>query len=97
MQAQSIIPPVKTSQQPPAFILPEGPVFNPETGESDIVDLSDKRLHRRYHRFVEVEQEQMNKKMTQARVDLIALRTDEPYVAALSRFFKERVHKRRRS
>jgi len=71
-------------------------IFNPETGAGDVIDLSNPRLHRRYKRFIEVEQEQMCKKLSQAGVDLLSLRTDEPYVASLSRFFKERVRHRRR-
>ncbi len=70
-------------------------LFNPETGDSDIIDLSNPKLHRRYKHFAEVEQEQLIKKMTLAKVDLLQLRTDEPYVGTLSRFFQNRVRKRR--
>jgi uncharacterized protein (DUF58 family) len=71
-------------------------IFNPETGESDIVDLSDQQLRNQYKRFISVEQEQLSKKMTQARVDLLPLRTDQPYVTEMQQFFDRRIRRRNR-
>jgi uncharacterized protein (DUF58 family) len=79
--------------------LPDGGllrVCNPETGDSDVVDLSDPQLRKQYERFIRVEQEQLAKKMTQARVDLLPLSTDEPYVQSLQKFFDRRIKHRRR-
>ncbi len=77
--------------------LPQGGlvrVFNPETGESDIVNLSDKKLRMQYRKFIQVEQELLDKRMTQARVDLLSLRTNEPYVQELQKFFDRRIKRR---
>jgi uncharacterized protein (DUF58 family) len=69
-------------------------IYNPETGDSDVVDLSDKTLRYKYGKFIQVEQEQIAKKMTQARVDLLSLKTNEPYVNELQKFFKRRIKRR---
>lgn len=71
-------------------------VVNPETGDSDIINLSDKKLQMQYSKFIQVEQEQFIKKMTQAKVDVLSLRTDEPYVKELQRFFDLRIKRRKR-
>jgi uncharacterized protein (DUF58 family) len=69
-------------------------IFNPETGDSDIIDLSDKSLQFQYEKFIKVEQDQLEKKMTQARVDLLSLKTNEPYVNELQKFFDRRIKRR---
>jgi uncharacterized protein (DUF58 family) len=69
-------------------------VCNPETGDNDIIDLSDKRLRLQYRKFIQVEQEVLNKKMTQAKVDLLSLKTDVPYVNELQKFFDRRIKRR---
>lgn len=69
-------------------------VQNPETGESDVIDFSDKQLKLQYDKYIQVEQEQLNKKMSQARVDLLSLKTNEPYVVELQNFFTRRLRRR---
>jgi uncharacterized protein (DUF58 family) len=69
-------------------------VQNPETGESDIIDFSDKQLKLQYDKYIQVEQEQLLKKMKQARIDLLSLNTNEPYVTELQNFFTRRIRRR---
>ncbi len=69
-------------------------IYNPETGDNEIIDLSDKKLSYQYKKFIQVEQEQMDKKMSKAGIDLLSLKTDEPYVAELQKFFKKRIKRR---
>jgi len=79
--------------------LPEGSlvrIYNPESGESDIVDLSDKQLRNQYKKFIRSEQERMSKKMSQAGVDLLSLKTNEPYVVELQQFFDNRIKRHKR-
>jgi uncharacterized protein (DUF58 family) len=71
-------------------------IYNPETGESDIFDLSDKKLHQQYSKFIQLEQERLTNKMKQAKVDLISLRTDQPYFTELQKFFEIRIKRRKR-
>lgn len=77
--------------------LPDGGIIrlvNPETGESDVINLSDNKLRLQYNKFIEVEQEQISKQMTKARVDLLSLKTNEPYVNELQKFFNLRIKRR---
>jgi uncharacterized protein (DUF58 family) len=79
--------------------LPEGGLvrlFNPETGDSDVINLSDKELSAQFKKHIQKEQEQLSKRMTQAGVDLLSLRTDQPYVNELQKFFDLRIKRRRR-
>ena len=71
-------------------------IFNPETGDSDVFDLSDQKLHQQYKKFIQMEQDRFSKKMSQARVDLISLPTDQPYVTELQKFFELRIKRRNR-
>lgn len=70
-------------------------IYNPETGDSDVIDLSDKSLRKQYEQYIKVEQEQLSKKMAQAHVDLLPLQTDQSYVQALQKFFDRRIKRRR--
>ena len=69
-------------------------IVNPETGETDVIDMSNKDLRFKYKKFIQIEQEQIAKKMIQARVDLLPLNTNEPYVNELQLFFKRRIKRR---
>lgn len=69
-------------------------IYNPETNENEIIDLSNKLLRHQYKKFILVEQEQMDKKMTKAGVDLLSLKTNEPYVTELQKFFNKRIKRR---
>lgn len=83
---------------PAERVLPKcGPVriFNPETGESDVVDFSNTQLRVQYQRFIEVEQEQLTKKLQKAHADHLVLKTDEPYITELQRFFRKRLRHRK--
>ncbi|HOD17975.1 MAG TPA: DUF58 domain-containing protein [Candidatus Cloacimonadota bacterium] len=70
-------------------------IYNPETGDSDVIDLSDKSLRKQYEQYIKVEQEQLSKKMAQAHVDLLPLQTDQSYVQELQKFFDRRIKRRR--
>lgn len=79
--------------------LPDGGlvrIFNPETGASDVINLSDKTLRRRYNKVSKTEFERLQGKMKQAGVDLVTLDTDKPYVTELQKFFKQRIRRRSR-
>jgi len=71
-------------------------VTNPETGESEVINFSDKKLRLQYDKFIQVEQEQITKRMSQARVDLLSLKTNQPYVTDLQNFFDRRIKRRNR-
>lgn len=70
-------------------------ITNPETGESDVVDFSHPSTRMQYQKFIQVEQEQLVKKFKKAKTDHLALRTDEPYITELQRFFKSRIRRRK--
>jgi uncharacterized protein (DUF58 family) len=79
--------------------LPEGGlvrIFNPETGDSDIIDLSSKELRAQFIKHITKEQSELSKKMKTAGVDLLALKTNEPYVNELQKFFDLRIKRRKR-
>jgi uncharacterized protein (DUF58 family) len=79
--------------------LPEGGlvrIFNPETGDSDIIDLSAKELRSQFIKHIKKEQSELANKMTKAGVDLLSLKTNEPYVNELQKFFDLRIKRRKR-
>ncbi len=63
---------------------------DPETGLSGIINLSDAQLRSRYERFIEQENQNFRKNLQKSQVDLINLKTDQPYVPELHKFFKRR-------
>jgi uncharacterized protein (DUF58 family) len=78
--------------------LPEGGlvrIFNPETGDSDIIDLSSPELRKQFAKHITKEQSELSKKMKTAGVDLLALKTNEPYVNELQKFFDLRIKRRK--
>ncbi len=84
---------------PAELDLPPGGLLrlvNPETGDSDLCDLSNRKLRQQYKKHILMEREQLAKRMARAGVDLLPLRTDEPYVPALQKFFDVRIRRRNR-
>jgi len=71
-------------------------LFNPETGESDVIDLSDNAIRKQYQRVIKAEQERVEKKFSQTRTDYLQLRTDSSYVTTLQKFFDKRIKRRGR-
>jgi hypothetical protein len=71
-------------------------IFNPETGDSDIIDLSAPKLREKFSQQIKKEQAELAKKMKTAKVDLLALKTNEPYVNELQKFFDLRIKRRKR-
>jgi len=75
---------------------PAGPLrlFDPETGKTAVFNLTDKDLRQQYDEYLQMEQSQLKKKLSQAGIDHLLLRTDEPYYQELQRFFELRMHRR---
>jgi len=67
---------------------------DPETGEECIVDTSDARVRRAFTAAREAARLERDRMLRSADVDTIRVRTDQPYIVALHRFFRERERRR---
>jgi len=61
-----------------------------ETGEQILVDTSDETFRKNYEKIILKEEERLNKMFKKNKIDVITIRTDEPYEIPLKRFFKIR-------
>ena len=61
-----------------------------ETGDRTLVNTSDKRFRAELHALVERSRAMQDGAFRRSKVDVIDIRTDEPYERPLMRFFKER-------
>ncbi|WP_407282191.1 DUF58 domain-containing protein [Methanolobus sp. WCC1] len=61
-----------------------------ETGEQLLVDTSDEEIRMRYAELVKEHNESLQKLFRKLKIDMVDLVTDEPYEAALNKFFKTR-------
>ncbi len=69
-------------------------VEDPETGERRLLDTSDPRLRKRFAATRQAARVDRDRMLRAADVDTIRVRTDQPYVIALHRFFRERERRR---
>jgi uncharacterized protein (DUF58 family) len=69
-------------------------VEDPETGERRLLDTSDPRLRKRFAATRQAARVERDRMLRAADVDTIRVRTDQPYVVALHRFFRERERRR---
>jgi uncharacterized protein (DUF58 family) len=68
---------------------------DPETGERLVVNMSGTRLREEFTRRARADREALDRTFRRSGVDVIDVRTGEPYVRPLMRFFKERARRRR--
>ena len=68
---------------------------DPETGERLVVNTSKARLREEFTRRARVDREALDRTFRRRGVDVIDIRTGEPYVQPLMRFFKERARRHR--
>jgi len=67
---------------------------DPETGETLIVDTTDRHLRESYRQQSEAARRERDRLLRQLDIDVITIRTDQPYTGALLRFFHQREHRR---
>jgi len=66
---------------------------DPETGERLVVDTSDSGVRKAFERQAAAARAAQDRAFRQAKVDVIDIRTGEPYVQPLMRFFRERARR----
>ncbi len=65
-----------------------------ETGKSSLIDTSRKAVRNQYRNWWIERQQYLNTTFKKCKVDVIKIKTDEPYVAPLMNFFKKRGSRR---
>ena len=65
-------------------------VCDAETGHEMVIDTGDKRLRRRHHDYWLQQEERLRAMLSRCQVDHISLATNNDYVQALLRLFKQR-------
>jgi uncharacterized protein (DUF58 family) len=70
-------------------------VRDAETGRESIVDTGDVYVRQAYEKAAGSRRRRRSELLTRARVDVIPVRTDQPYAAELMRFFRRRERARR--
>ena len=65
-------------------------VSDAETGHEMIIDTGDKRLRRRHHDYWLQQEQRLRAMLSRCQVDHISLATNNDYVQALLRLFKQR-------
>ncbi|MDD2331593.1 MAG: VWA domain-containing protein, partial [Candidatus Cloacimonetes bacterium] len=81
------------------FVLPRAGILrlkDPESGEEILVNSSDAKLREKYARIVKTEQSNLEAEMKRLKVDLLRLRSSEPYIGSLRTFFAQRKRQFRR-
>ena len=68
---------------------------DPETGERQIVDLSDPYVRASFEGRAAADEADLERMFARCRVDHLPIRTDEPYEPALASFFAARGRMRR--
>lgn len=63
---------------------------DPETGQTFLLDTSDEAVQKAYRRAFDQRTQERKKQFQRAGVDHIDLRTDQPYLPPLIRFFRDR-------
>lgn len=69
-------------------------LVDPETDESFVVDTSDARVRQEYAQDALRRQKERDSLFASVNVDVINVRTDVPYAASLTRFFRQRERRR---
>lgn len=64
-----------------------------ETGEQVLVDTSDKDFRERYFNIVKEAQDKISTMMKKMKIDMLNIKTDEPYIIPLKKFFAIRKHR----
>lgn len=67
---------------------------DPETGEFFTLNSSNARIRNRYKQKTEKREAELIERFKRNKIDLITLRTDQPYAPELMKFFKLRIKKR---
>ncbi|MFH1641397.1 MAG: DUF58 domain-containing protein [Nanoarchaeota archaeon] len=65
-----------------------------ETGEQILVNTGDKEFRERYVRLISQKNGQLNSQLRKLKIDVIQLKSDEPYEIPLRKFFKTRQKRR---
>ena len=68
---------------------------DPETGERVVVNTSSPAFRSAFRRETERRAAELDRALKRSKVDTIDVRTGEPYVKPLMRFFQERARRRR--
>ncbi len=61
-----------------------------ETGEQLLLDTSDEEFRREYSNIIKKRNKELNNKLRRLRIDLVQLKSDEPFEIPLKRFFRMR-------
>ena len=69
-------------------------ITNPETGDSQIVDTSNKRVRKAWSQLAKERLIAVDQTLRRCKVDLLRVQTGEPFANALGNFFKRRKAKR---
>ena len=64
-----------------------------ETGEQVLVDTSDPEFRKNFSKIMEEEYLNLKNKLNKLNIDLINIRTDEPYYIPLNKFFRKRKYR----
>ncbi len=66
---------------------------DPETGEHVVVNTSDRRFREQYREVTRIDRESLERTLRRSGVDLVDVRTGEPYMKPLMRFFRQRARR----
>ena len=69
-------------------------IMNPETGESQVIDTSSKRVRKAWSQLAKERLIAVDQTLRRCKVDLLRVKTGEPFANALGNFFKRREAKR---
>ncbi|MDY6915073.1 MAG: DUF58 domain-containing protein [Candidatus Cloacimonadota bacterium] len=64
---------------------------DPETGDYFTVNCNNQRIRKNYKKIVQTQQQKLTDNFKKMKIDLVKLRTDQPYVSELMKFFKFRI------
>ncbi len=68
---------------------------DPETGARFTINSSNPKIRKRYKDLAETRENELVKRFKRNKIDLVTLRTDEPYAPELMKFFKLRIKTKR--
>ena len=77
--------------------LPQKGYFNledAETGEITLVNAKDVEFQRKYKKLIQAKLDNFEKELKRRRIDLVDIRTNEPYIKSLIKFFSKRIRRR---
>lgn len=64
---------------------------DPETGDYFTVNSNKQRIRKNYNKLVQAQQQKLTDNFKKMKIDFVKLRTDQPYVPELMKFFKYRI------